>query len=77
MKVIGDYHGNGYAHIEGLIDPAIAQAFLQGLKQDMGPAPIPLSTVTDARQPADRPAFEAYGHFYKPMLFFLWGLTPT
>jgi hypothetical protein len=23
-----------------------------------------------------RPAFEIYGHHYKPMLYFLWGLTP-
>ena len=77
MKLIGDYHGNGYAHIEGLIDPEVAQAFLQGMKQDMGPGPIPLSRVTDHVNLLNRPAFEAYGHFYKPMLFFLWGLTPT
>ena len=77
MKVTGDYHGDGYAHIEGLIDPQVAQAFLQGLKQDMGAAPIPLSRVAEHVNLLNRPAFEAYGHFYKPMLFFLWGLTPT
>jgi hypothetical protein len=77
MRVIGDYHGNGYAHLEGLVAPEVAQAFLQGLKQDLGPAPIPLSTVGEHVNLLNRPAFEAYGHFWKPMLFFLWGLTPT
>jgi hypothetical protein len=77
MKVIGDYHANGYAHLEGLIAPEVAQAFLQGLKHDLGPAPIPLSTVSEHVNLLNRPAFEAYGHFYKPMLFFLWGLTPV
>lgn len=77
MKVIGDYGGNGYAHLEGLLAPEIAQAFLQGMKQDMGSAPIPLSKVDTHVNLLTRPAFEAYGHFYKPMLFFLWGLTPA
>ena len=76
MKVSGDYHANGYAHIEELIAPEIAQAFLQGLKQDMGPGSIALSRVSQHVNLLNRPAFEAYGHFYKPMLFFLWGLTP-
>jgi len=77
MTVIGNYNRDGYCHLEGLVPPEVAQAFLQGLKQDMGPGPIPLSRVTDHVNLLNRPAFEAYGHFYKPMLFFLWGLTPT
>ena len=76
MKVVGSYHDEGYAHIEGLIAPEVAQAFLQGLKQDMGPAAIPLSRVTDHVNLLRRPAFEVYGHHYKPMIYFLWGLTP-
>ena len=77
MQVIGDYRGQGYAHLRGLIAPEVAQAFLQGLKQDMGPAPIPLSRVGEHVNLLNRPAFEAYGHFWKPMLYFLWGLTPV
>lgn len=76
MQVIGDYRGDGYAHLRGLIDPQVAHAFLQGLKQDMGPAPIPLSRVGEHVNLLRQPAFEAYGHFWKPMLYFLWGLTP-
>ena len=70
-------HENGYAHLQGLIPVEVAQAFLQGLKQDMGPGAIPLSGVTGHVNLLNRPAFEVYGHHYKPMLYFLWGLTPT
>lgn len=76
MDVIGDYQRYGYAHLKGLIPPEVARAFLQGLKQDMGPGPIPLSRVEQHANLLRRPAFEVYGHHYKPMLFFLWGLTP-
>lgn len=76
MKVIGDYHENGYCHLEGLIPPEVAQEFLHGLKQDMGPGAIPLSRVSDHPNLLKRAAFEIYGHHYKPMLYFLWGLTP-
>ena len=74
MKVVGDYAKDGYAHLQGLIPKEVAQAFLQGLKQDMGPGPIALSRVTDHVNLLNRPAFEVYGHHYKPMLYFLWAL---
>jgi len=77
MKVVGNYAEDGYAHLQGLIPPEVAQAFLQGLKQDMGPGAVPLSRVTEHVNLLNRPAFEVYGHHYKPMLYFLWGLTPT
>ncbi|MDT9600275.1 hypothetical protein [Sphingosinicella rhizophila] len=76
MKVIGRYQEDGYAHIEGLVPVEIALAFLQGLKEQIGPGAIPLSRVEDFPNLLDRPAFEIYGHHYKPMLHFLWGLTP-
>ena len=76
MKVHGHYHDDGYAHIEGLIPVEIAQAFLQGLKAQIGPGAIPLSRVEEHPNLLDRPAFEIYGHHYPPMLHFLWGLTP-
>ena len=76
MRVIGNYHDDGYAHVEGLISPDVAQAFLKGLKEDMGPGAIPLSRAGDHPNLLKRPAFELYGHHYKPMLYFLWGLTP-
>jgi len=76
MKVLGSYQDDGYAHLQELIPPEVAQAFLQSLKADLGPEAIPLSRVAEHVNLLKRPAFELYGHHYKPMLFFLWGLTP-
>jgi hypothetical protein len=76
MKVIGSYQEDGYAHLQGLVPVEIAQAFLQRLKLDIGSAPIPLSRAPGHVNLLNRPAFEAYGHLYTPMLYFLWGLTP-
>jgi hypothetical protein len=76
MKVLGSYHDDGYAHLQRLIPPEIASAFLQSLKQDLGPGAIPLSRLGTQVNLLTRPAFELYGHHYKPMLCFLWGLTP-
>ncbi|MBO9574488.1 MAG: hypothetical protein J7494_02005 [Sphingobium sp.] len=76
MKVLGNYQDDGYAHLQGLIPPEVALAFLQTLKQDMGSEPIPLSRVGTHPNLLKRAAFEAYGYSYKPMLGFLWGLTP-
>ena len=57
--------------------PEVCSAFLAALKADLGDAPIPLSRVRQHPNLLRRPAFELYGHLYPPMLFFLWGLTPT
>ncbi|HYE29168.1 MAG TPA: hypothetical protein VEA61_13190 [Allosphingosinicella sp.] len=76
MNVIGRYHDEGYAHLQGLVPAEVAGAFLQSLKQDMGPGSIPLSRAGAPVNLLNRPAFEVYGHHYKPMLHFLWGLTP-
>lgn len=76
MKVVGSYHDDGYAHLQSLVAPEVAAAFLQALRRDIGPGSIPLSRVQDYPNLLTRPAFEIYGHHYPPMLFFLWGLTP-
>lgn len=76
MKVHGDYHRDGYAHVEGLVPLDVADAFLASIKQDLGDRPIPLSRMRDFPNLLKRPALEIYGHQYKPMIFFLWGLTP-
>lgn len=77
MEMIGDYEANGYAHVRALISPQVAQAFLSGLQQDLGDGPIALSNVRDFPNLLARPAFEIYGHHYRPMIAFLWGLTPV
>lgn len=77
MEVVGDYHKDGYALIRGLIAPEVGQAFLKALKRDMGEGPIALSKLDSHVNLLNRPAFEVAGQIYPPLLFFLWGLTPT
>jgi len=76
MKVVGNYAADGYAHIQGLIPPEVAAAFLEKFRADLGPNPVPISRVTKFPSLLRRAALEAYGHHYYPMAFFLWGLTP-
>ena len=76
MRVIGDYHQQGYAHVEGLLPEPVARAFMRELKDAVGERPIPLSQAGEPVNLLKRQAFEVYGYNYKPMLFFLWGLTP-
>lgn len=76
MKVHGRYGRDGYAHVEGLVPPEVASAFLRSVKGALGPGSIPLSSITQHPNLLKRPAFEIYGYHYPPMLFFLWGLTP-
>lgn len=76
MKIIGNYHGEGYAHVEGLVGPEIARVFLANMKKDLGLEVLQLSKVREFPNLLARPAFEMYGYHYPPMLFFLWGLTP-
>lgn len=77
MKVVGSYHEQGYALVEQLIVPEVAQVFLARLKEDLGPAALPVSQIAQFPNLLARPAFEIYGHHYPPMLTFLWGLTPV
>ena len=77
MEVAGNYHEQGYAHLRGLISPEIARAFLNTLKQEIASAPIALSRATEHPAVLRRPAYEVDGSAWKPMSFFLWGLTPT
>jgi hypothetical protein len=71
-----DYEKCGYAHLIELVSPAICQRFLADLKDDIGADAIRLSHIQDYPNLLTRPAFEIYGHLYKPMRFFLMGLTP-
>lgn len=76
MQVIGDYHEDGYAHLKGLLPAEVPAAFMAMFKQDIGAGAIALSGVKDHVNLLNRPALDVYGFHYKPMLFFLWGLTP-
>jgi hypothetical protein len=76
VRLTGNYHTAGFAHLEELVAPEIARAFLGSLKRDVAPNVVPLSRVREFPNLLTRPAFELYGYHYPPMLFFLWGLTP-
>ncbi|MEQ1811875.1 MAG: hypothetical protein ABL889_18245 [Terricaulis sp.] len=74
MKVNGDYETRGYAHIEGLIPPEVAQAFLRQLKSDL--PQLTSQFITNAPI-IRRTSIDVYANDYPPMLQFLWGLTPA
>ena len=74
MKVHGDYEADGYAHIEGLIPPEVAAAFLRQLKTDLPQATQQFLTHAPIIK---RTSIDIYASDYAPMLLFLWGLTPA
>ncbi|MGD9980390.1 MAG: hypothetical protein AB7H66_06525 [Hyphomonadaceae bacterium] len=74
MKVNGDYAADGYAHVEGLIPPEVAEAFLRQLKADLPQATQQFHTHAPILK---RTAIDIYARDYPPMLQFLWGLTPA
>jgi len=76
VEVIGDYQRQGYVHVRGLIPSEVARAFMGSIKQDIGPAPIPMSQETAFPSQLRRPTYGIYGFNYKPMLHFLWAFTP-
>ena len=77
MKVHGDYYANGYAHLEGLIPREVAMAFLNRIKLDMDRAKLPIGGFAQNSVLMDQAAIEISSHMYRPMVPFLWGLTPV
>ena len=47
VKVHGDYDAEGYAHIEGLVPPEVAEAFLGQLKADLAAATTQFDVMAD------------------------------
>lgn len=77
MKVHGDYHRDGYAHLQGLMSRPVVHEFLAQLKASLDESKVPLRGFMRNGVMLKRPALEVYAYQYKPMLAFLWGLTPT
>jgi len=77
MDVTGDYDGSGYLYVRELIPPEVARAIVASIKQGLGPKALELSSITQHQAQLKRPAFNIYGYDFWPMIFFLWGLTPT
>lgn len=76
MKVKGDYQTDGYALVERLIPPEVATAFIDRLQSDLEQTGVELSTYARQSPLLKKPSIEIYGYHYKPMITFLWGLTP-
>ena len=74
MKVNGDYQAHGYAHIEGLIPPEVAEAFLRQIKADL---PSATSQFLTHAPIIKKTSIDIYGRDYPPMVQLLWGLTPA
>lgn len=77
MKVHGDYYGTGYAHLEGLTPAPVAHEFLAQLRDDIAHAGFPIQKLVRTAPPLPRPTLQVYGYEHKPLLNFLWGLTPS
>jgi hypothetical protein len=76
VEIVGDYQADGYVVVRGLIPKEAARAFMNSIKEDLGPAPIRLSHTTEHPDILSRPTYQVHGKSYKPMNFFLWALTP-
>ena len=76
MDVVGDIHSDGYAHIRNLVPEEVARAFMARFKEATHGKPIPLSTPQPFPAVLKHPAFDVSSDLFKPMEFFLWGLTP-
>lgn len=76
MDVIGDFAADGYAHVRNLVPEEVARAFMAKLKEATGGRPIPLSKPQPFPAVLKHPAFDVPSDVFKPMEFFLWGLTP-
>lgn len=74
MRVCGDYAANGYAHLERLVPPEVADAFLRQIKADL--PGLTRQFITNAPI-IRRTSIDIYARDYPPMLQFLWGLTPA
>ena len=76
MHVIGDYSKDDYVKVEGLIPPEIALALCQQLEVDLAAAGKSFETFAMPQALTRRPTVEITGHMFRPLITFLWGLTP-
>lgn len=77
MQIEGDYEARGYAVIRGLVPAEVARAFLHRLQADLAQSRVSLQTYARQSPLLKQGSVEIYGYHYKPMITFLWGLTPT
>jgi hypothetical protein len=76
MRVTGDYRIDGYASVERLVPSEVANALCQQLEADLAASGKSFSSFSRQEPLMRRPTVEISGHFYRPLISFLWGLTP-
>ena len=72
-----NYDEHGYALVRRLIPPEVAAAFIDRLQTDLEQTGVSLQTYARQSPLLKQRSVEIYGYHYKPMITFLWGLTPT
>ncbi len=77
MIVHGDYHGDGYARIEGLLPAEACNAVLNQLQAEIARQGGTVDRLNKTSPLLTRAAAEVYGYSYPPLLALLWGLTPA
>jgi hypothetical protein len=77
MKVIGDYSKDDYVTVERLVAPEIATALCQALELDLAAAGKNFESFAMPQALTRQPTVEITGHMFRPLITFLWGLTPV
>lgn len=77
MKIEGNYWGNGYALVRDLVPPEVGHAFIRQMRSDLRGSGGSMQQRAVSQPLTAKPTIEVYGYNYRPMLMFLWGLTPT
>lgn len=77
MLIHGDYRENGYALIEKLIPPELADAFMARMEHDLAAQNLSYDSFAMNQLLTRQRTVEIVGTSYPPMLTFFWGLTPV
>jgi len=76
MRVTGDYSKDDYVKVEGLVAPEICTALCQQLEMDIRASGRTFQSFALAQPLTRQATVEITGHQSRPLLAFLWGLTP-
>lgn len=76
MRITGDYSKDDYVRIEGLVASEICTALCQQLEMDIRSSGKTFDSFAQAQPLTRQATVEITGHQSRPLLSFLWGLTP-
>ena len=76
MRVEGDYRKDGFATIRGLVPPEVATNLYKQIQLDLEAAGRTFGSFAQSHQLSKQQTIDISGHFYRPLMTFLWGLTP-